>query len=355
MTPIPTVKNPLRIIVTYAGFSEDDSPLKDLYDKVIGRGEVVEELSDITDSTGYPFCFRDIPSRTFAIWCTEPTMPWQTQEYYAEQEASLRPDEFLRLHRNQWVTSRDMFIEDEWWKRAITLPGPVDLVPNHPGRGQPVVVAVDAGIIHDCSAVVATYYNASTGHVCLAFSRIWKPIPGEKIDLEDTVERYILEKNKLFNIIEVAYDPAQLQRSMMTLRKLGMATFEYTQTPVHMLEMTNTFYDLWKNDMMEVYEDEEIRLHLLRATVERSGRGIQFKKTRHHGQAAFDAAVAMAMAAHRTLVRGMTLPEGDETVEIPFSDDDRMESWEAAMMKKIPPSLRPKEFDNTRMLDLFDL
>lgn len=349
MTPIPTVKNPLRIIVTYAGFSEDDSPLRDLYERVVRDGEVV--LPDLTDSFGNPVCFADIKSRTFCAWHTEPTMPWQTAEYYAEQEASLRPEEFLRLHRNQWVSTRDLFIPKDWWERAIRLPGPMDLVRNHPFRNSNLVVAVDAGLKVDNSAVVGCYYSPNDGHIGVAFHRIWKPVKGETLDLEDTIERYVIEKAATFNIVEIAYDPSQLQRSMMTLRKAGLPVLEYPQTQVNMLEITNTLYDIFKHDLLDVYDENELREHVLRATIQRNARGILFKKLSKSGGNPFDAAVALAMAVTRAFHRGVTMPEGNYEWEIPFSDEG-VSGWEAELLRKIPAQLRPTEFDDPSIFDL---
>jgi phage terminase large subunit-like protein len=352
MTPIPTVRNPLRLIVTYAGFSQDQSPLRDMYRKVVDNGEPVEDLKHVTDRNGYPVCFVDMPSRTFAMWHTDPMMPWQTQEYYAEQAASLKPEEFLRLHRNQWVSSKEMFIDPEWWDKLVCLDGPIHLVKDHPGEGKPVIVAVDAGLKKDTSVVVGVYYDPETRHIGLAFHKIWTPIKGETLDLETTVEEYLLEMSRIYTIIEVAFDPSQLLRSMGAMRKKGLRTFEYTQNAGNLLEMTNILYDLIKHRLLDIYEDDELKSHVVSAVIKNTTRGIQLTKNPALTTDPSDAAVAVAMAVTRAIFHGAVMPEGDIEMDMPFSDEENpFEPWEREILRKIPEPLRPVEFLEDTWLD----
>lgn len=353
MTPIPTVNNSLRIVVTYAGFSQDQSPLRDLYVRLVQKGKPV--LPHVTNSVGDPICFVEEASKTFCMWATDPIMPWQTPQYYASQSVSLRPEEYLRLHRNQWVSSQEMFIPPEWWDAASgVLQGPVDLVKSE-FRDRPIIIAVDAGLKKDCTAVIGMYFNPENGHVGLAFHRIWRPLPGEILDLEETVERYILEKVKQFNILEVIYDPHQLQRSMMTLKKAGINVTEFKNTAEEMSLVTNTLYDLFKNGMIDLYEAADLKSHVINAIVKHTDKGMQFSKARGVQSLAepTDGAVALAIAAHRTLHRGVLLPSEDIQMEIPFGEEDPFEFWEREKLRKIPEPLRPRGFEDENWVDYY--
>src|SRR3990167_2932605 len=159
LTLTPTTKYPLRVVVTYAGYENaDPNLLLDLYKHIIVKGKPVPELEDITDRRGVPVCYTSQDGRSFAYWDTEPRLPWQTADYYEQEAALLPPLQFLRLHRNMWVSNEDQFIPVEWFDAAVErgqtagLMGPLNMVSESPYRTYPVSLAVDVGVKQDCSA-----------------------------------------------------------------------------------------------------------------------------------------------------------------------------------------------------------
>src|SRR3972149_3482581 len=68
MTPIPTEKLSLRVVVTYAGFEGGSQLLWDLYEKTVLNGKRLKEFPDLP-------CFTDQTGTIFAYWDHEPTMP----------------------------------------------------------------------------------------------------------------------------------------------------------------------------------------------------------------------------------------------------------------------------------------
>lgn len=353
MTPIPTANNPLRLIVTYAGFENDDSPLRSLYDQAVLGGEVVPELADIQTSDGKPVCFRDPQARIFAFWHHDPIMPWQTPKYYAEQRASLRIEEYIRLHENRWVSSQTLFCPQEWWDRAAShLDGPVEMCGmTHPGWNRPLIFAVDAGLKHDNTAVVGCYYDPEHGVIGVASHRIWVPRPGQVLDLEETVEAYLLDMAQQYTIAEIVYDPNQMHRTMSMFRKRGFQTYEMVQNMTNSEKYTMALYDLLKHDRLWAYPDPELEQHVLHAQVKvREERGTFYLRSNRHwraigGDVAMDAAVALAMAAYRALTLGPGYPTGDITMEMPFSDPSLPDGHQYDLLRRLPAALRPKEFD----------
>ena len=102
LTPIPTRKNSLRLVVTYAGFEGESTTLRDLYDRGMAGERLYDDLPAWVDGDLYMY------------WDEEPRMPWQTEEYYESQRKTLRPNAFLRMHRNQWTTNTETFIDMDW-------------------------------------------------------------------------------------------------------------------------------------------------------------------------------------------------------------------------------------------------
>jgi phage terminase large subunit-like protein len=318
MTPPPTVRNPLRVIVTYAGFEGESELLWQIYEDNFLHGEDVPELVDIVDDNGETVCRRK--GRVFVYWDTVPRMPWQTIQYYEEQMATLRPTDFLRLHRNQWVTTKEEFIPVKFWDEAAKkLEAPLVYMREHPAFGLPISVGVDAGIKNDCTAVVGTYFDYKKGEVGIAFHRIWTPPPDEAFDLT-VIEDYIWDMSKYLPIAAVVYDPTQLHQAMTNLQKKGFTTIPFQQTVENMTKATHNLYDLLKNGNLSAYEADDMREHIRFAAAEVKGRGYRLVKPLKSGRKKIDGAIALAMAAYDSVMRGGVDTTEVITVESPFGD-----------------------------------
>src|SRR5439155_14413807 len=166
---------------TYAGFEGESELLMDLYKKAVGK----EEHPDGQGERIHP----DLPiyvnreARIFCYWDHEARMPWQTQEYYDSQRRTLRPATFQRLHQNQWVSSENRFIDEQTYDACVE--------PGRPELSGSLFIGVDAAIRKDNLAVVAVKYDDHTDRLVLADVKIWKPLPGQQINLESSVEFYL--------------------------------------------------------------------------------------------------------------------------------------------------------------------
>jgi phage terminase large subunit-like protein len=341
MTPPPTVRSPLRIIVTYAGFEGESDLLWDLYERNFLDGEVVPELADIVDENGEPVCRSN--GSVFVYWDTTPRMPWQTEKYYGEQMATMRPTDFLRLHRNQWVTTAEEFIPIAYWDAAATkLDGPLNYRLDDPARELPISVGVDAGIKHDCTAVVGTYFDYVEGRVGVAFHRIWYPPKEGRMDL-DVVDDYIMEMSRQLNIAAVVYDPTQLHQVMTNLEKKGIPVIEFPQTVNNMTACTQNLYDLIMNGSLDAYENDVLRDHIKFTAVEIKGRGQKMVKPSQTSTKKIDGAVALAMSAYDAIKRGGVDTTIPIRIESPFGDVSQFSyksPVEAEMERVLPPELR---------------
>ena len=155
------------------------------------------------------------------LWNTQPRNPWQTKEYYAQEEAILHPNEFLRMHRNQWISNTDTFLPIEWWdaceRELPTLPH------NHAK-----IISLDAAVSDDTFGMVMSCrhpdHKQFPDDTLVPYARCWKPTPGRKVDFAEveTELRRLIANN---NIVEVAYDEYQLYDMCSRLKKEGLAFF----------------------------------------------------------------------------------------------------------------------------------
>ena len=319
MTPIPTVPNSLRFIATYAGFENESELLWDLYLQGVGKdenekgqGKPIPGLEDLP-------CWSN--GSLFTYWDHEPRMPWQTEDYYDGQRKSLRPSAFLRLHTNSWTTTNETFIPIDWWDRACSnFEKPADQDPQHPYKGYPVTISVDAAPKRDCTAISGWAHDSVRGKTIMLFHRIWTPVKGEDFDLEATVEAYILEKNRKFNVVSVVYDPRDLHQTMTRLRSRGLPCNEYVQQQENMIRCSQTLYDALKFDNIEAYPDDEWRKHMQMATAEDSPRGFRIVKEKGNRKSHIDGAISTAMGVYDAIHRSEVHSGEEIRVHSPFSD-----------------------------------
>src|SRR4029450_3013045 len=102
LTPVPTRKNSIRFISTYAGFEGESGLLWDLYKQVVSKDEHPEGQGERLHPDLPIYANRE--ARIVAYWDHEPRMPWQTQAYREAQRRTLRPNTSLRLHATRWTT-----------------------------------------------------------------------------------------------------------------------------------------------------------------------------------------------------------------------------------------------------------
>jgi hypothetical protein len=189
LTPVPTRKNSIRFISTYAGFEGESKLLWDLYRQVVSKDEHPEGQGERIHPDLPVYANR--AARLFAYWDHEPRMAWQTQEYYDSQKRTLRPGAYLRFHRNLWATAEEIFITPQMWDPCVD-----QLCHPTTTTREPLFVGIDVGIKHDNAARVAVRWDEAGEKLILVSYRIWKPTPTEPLDLENTVEEDLRELNE---------------------------------------------------------------------------------------------------------------------------------------------------------------
>ena len=286
LTPVPTRLNSIRFITTYSGFEGESQLLEDLYHQVFDPQHNVKEGIDRPLGEDFPaYAKGDL----FLYWDHEPRMPWQTPEYYKSQKAQLRTNTYLRLHENRWVSSEVGLFNMEKWDACVD--------PNHrpplPDKDICLFVGVDASVKKDRSAVVTVYKK--DGKVLLGPKRFWQPTSKDPMDLEETMEAYLLELYRDYTLLSVRYDPFQFHRSATTLAKNGLPMEEFPQTGGNLTEMGQNLYDLVEYGNIVLYPCKDLRYEATCAIAKETGRGLMIRKEKSTQK--IDEIVALAMAA----------------------------------------------------------
>ena len=118
------------------------------------------------------------------FWSHEPVAPWQDQRWLNEMRRSLRPNAYLRMIENRFVTTETVLVDMDWWDACID---PADR-PVMFDKSLAVWVGVDASVKHDSTAIVAVTFDTKTNKVRLVAHRVFQPSPDQPLDFEQTIE-----------------------------------------------------------------------------------------------------------------------------------------------------------------------
>jgi phage terminase large subunit-like protein len=220
----------------------------------------------------------------------------EAADYYAEQRKTLRPGTFARLHLNEWQSGEEAFILAEEWDACVD-PEARPLLPaseSVEAQRLRLSVGVDAATKGDCAAVVAVATD-SEGRVRLCRHRIWTPRPGEPLDLEETVEAFVLELHRRYRLATCTFDPFQMARSATTLRQAGVRMVELSQTSGNLTAAGQNLYELVRGRNLVMYSDGELRRHALNAAAVETARGWRLAKEKASRK--IDGVVALSFAA----------------------------------------------------------
>jgi phage terminase large subunit-like protein len=302
LTPIPTISHSLRMVTTYAGFFGESELLWDLYIRGVdedehqdGQGKKIVGLEDLS-------CYSN--GGLFVLWNHFPTMVWQSEAYYQEQLISERPNAYLRLHENRWTTSREVYVPVEWWDTAAShFQQSAELWLEHPFAKKDIYVGIDAATKRDCTAIVGVSPDTQSGKIAVVFHKSWTPPGGgESLDLEQTLEPYLLQMHKRFHIVDIACDPAHMYQIITRMKNKGLPINEFSQVDSGMIQASQHLYDLLRQDNLWAYPADDIRDHMQNVMAEYTSRGLKIVKDKGNPRLAkkkVDLIVALAMACHR--------------------------------------------------------
>jgi hypothetical protein len=289
MSVPPTRRVACRLTVTYAGYTGESTLLEEIYRRGLKQPSVGDSLY--------------AGDGLLMAWHHLPIAPWQTPEWIEQMRSSLRPNAFLRLIENRFVSGESNFVEPEWFDRCVD-PNATPLLTN---KALPIWVGVDASVKRDSTAVVAVTFDKVANKVRLVSHRIFQPTKAQPLDFEATVERTVRDLCSRFAVRGVFYDPYQMAAVAQRLQGAGIPMREYPQTEANLTAMGSNLFQLVKGANLIVYPDSDIKLAMTRAIAKETPRGwkITKEKTSHK----IDVVVGLAMAALAAVEHGQyTVP-----------------------------------------------
>lgn len=327
LSPVPTIPDSLRLVETYAGATGDSVLLEDLFDRakngrqltagelaaVAARdapGESLEEFLEAFAETG------GNPNALIPIWVDEASsifmywdegtvarrMPWQQGErgeiYYRAEEASLPEAAFRRHHNNEWVGAESEFVPIEAWDACYDP----TLASLPPGDKTPIVIGVDAATTGDCFGITAVCRNPLRhDDVAVLEERVWTPPPGGAIDYGEP-EAFLRWLIANYNIVQIAYDPYQLEDMMQRFTKERLVWCEAFPQQQERLKADRQLYDLIMNRRITHRGQPGLREHILNARkrVQRD-EDSKLRIVKKTAGRKIDLAVSLSMASARCL------------------------------------------------------
>ena len=284
MVPPPTRKITCRLTVTYAGFEGEGDLLQDLYKRGIAQPEVSPSLY--------------AGDGILMAWHHEPIAPWQDEKWLAEMRRSLRPNQYLRMIENRFVSTDGVFIEMPIYDHCVSP----QMAPINRNRALPVYVGVDASVKHDSTAIVAVTWNDEAQAVRLVYHRTFQPSPSEPLDFEQTIETTLLDLSERFAIRQILFDPYQMAAVSQRLLKRGLPIEEFPQSSPNLTAASQNLYELFEARTIALYPAPDIRLAISRAVAIETSRGWRIGKDK--GTHKIDVVVALAMASYAAVKGG---------------------------------------------------
>lgn len=276
-----------RWIDTYAGYEGESPILEQLYEVGVRQG--VQVWPDLE-------VYVNEPARMLTVWVTQWLLPWQVSEqgraYYIEEESQLAPNEFLRMHKNQWVSSVDMFVPGEWWDAC----GDVTYSSLQPH--EPCILALDAGVSSDCFAMVVVTRRQNNEKVQVHTVQKWQPEQGKKVDFRE-VEQVVRTFIRTHNVLEVAYDPYQLVDMMGRIRyEESVNCREFPQAGPRAIA-DKRLHDLIRNRNIQHDNNADLTAHIKNANRKPEDEQ-KLRIIKRAPQLKIDLAVALSMATDRS-------------------------------------------------------
>lgn len=335
MTPVLTRYHSQRYLESYAGYTGKSIILEKVWNMAVkdGRQLTIDDIPDwpwpqeqllpfyVNDDAGlFAYIDQGPIARTRMPWTNEnhPQYGAEAKRYYAEQAHTLPPEQFDRLHNNYWVTPIDAFIPIVWWDQTQnTQLQP--LTTTEQKQQTPMVLAVDASVTGDCTAVVGVTRNPESNKyqdVVLRLAIKWDPPKGGKLDYENTPNSLTEESLKTlllrlcaeYNVVEIAYDEWQLHHLMTELKNEGVAwcrpfsqatardvadkqlydlikTRRISHNPTDSNIMNTAMREHLQNAARKVRPNEDTKMHIIKAAADKK----------------IDLVVALSMAAAECL------------------------------------------------------
>jgi hypothetical protein len=283
LIPTPSRKISCRLVVSHAGPCDEDHLLYQLYQ----RGMQLPELAkDLRGGDGM-----------LMHWSHKPLHHWQTEAWLHEMRRELPLQKFSYMIENRFTTAEACFIDGPMFDRCVKETKP------RPGNPMLVIyVGVDAAWKRDNAAVCAV--TGEGDNIRLVYFKVFTPRPDNPLDLEETIEKTLIDLSKRYTLKLCWTDPSQMAYMGQRLNKIRIKIEELTQNPANLTAMAQTLYDLFRTERFVTFPDSKLRETITRTVFEEKSGGLRFAK---HQSIKIDLTVALSMAALAATQRHQTV------------------------------------------------
>lgn len=228
----------------------------------------------------------DATDRT--VWRRANPASWITMERLEDLYRTLPLASFERYHLNRAPhTGLNAIFPESLWSACADAP--------HIDPELPCVVAVDASLRRDHTAVVFDQLGADRVHnvLCFTFTAEDDGSIMRAID-HDEVGNLLRDLATDFNVARLPCDRAYFVRTMRELLDEGLSVEEFPQTNPNMARACQRLYDVVTEGRLRHGGDPVLGSHVMSAAVKETPFG--WRITKAEASSHIDAAVALAMA-----------------------------------------------------------
>tara|TARA_R100000329_G_scaffold36180_1_gene34039 strand:+ start:644 stop:2092 length:1449 start_codon:yes stop_codon:yes gene_type:complete len=213
---------------------------------------------------------------------------WWPIENLRRRFKSLPVNEFQRYHLNQWTRIEEQsWISAEQWAACENKKMKLEL-------GADTFVGIDMALRHDTCAVAFGQIDKK-GNIKVN-AKIWQPKGENYLDVQE-IEAFIIELATKYKLIEVAYDPAFMERTAQVLLDRGINMVNFPQTHSRMIPACGISYETIANKKLIHNGDPEFTDQVLSAAQKTTDSGWRLSKGRSKRK--IDSAIAMVLMIDR--------------------------------------------------------
>ncbi len=276
LTTSPSRKEPLNLIVTYAGYDKT-SLLHEIYMAGEANKKAIEEGTEPPDP------------EMFYLWTHQTLASWITPKYLQRQRKRLPSNSYLRFHENRWAAASDTFITQEDIDGTREVPWTFQFAASD----EPYfyVVATDLGLSNDRTARAVVHYDPKDDRLYLDSLRLWQGTPQEHVSIAE-VESDLVECAHAFRARLLVVDPWQMESTIQRLQ--GFYQVEPFNFSADMIRLSQTIITVLRNRKLVTYEDPDLDAELQGIIAKQTSRGWRID---HTGKKKTDMVIALGMAA----------------------------------------------------------
>lgn len=229
-------------------------------------------------------------------------------DYYRTRQQSLTEIERKVLMDAEWqdLDDADKFLHSMilWDNLAEHLP-PLT-------RGEPLVLAADAGVSNDSFGLVGVgRHPQNRSRPAVRFVREWKPAPGKPLDFDLIEKEITMLLQTQIRAIHLAYDPYQLHQMMTGLANAGIVPTKPFGQQAERLIADKGLHDAIESGELAHDGNADLRDHINNADKLLDDDRKRLRLIKREPGLKIDLAVALSMALARWRDPKITMPSGD--------------------------------------------